>query len=337
MVIASLSWGMSLGIITDVGIAGEYKLQLPLGLMELEIDIPADNPLSLEKITLGKQLFFDKRLSLDNTVACVSCHNPLFGFTDGQPVSTGSRGQRGRRSAPTIVNRAFGKEQFWDGRAADLEVQVKAPITNPIEMGFTHDGVVKQLKGIRGYQEQFQRVFGTAAFTIDHIAKAIAAFVRTILSGNSAFDRFAAGDKTALSPPARHGLALFQGKARCVLCHTGFNFTDENFHNIGVGMDKLKPDLGRFYVTKRDADRGAFKTPTLREVARTGPYFHDGTARTLKEVVEFYNEGGMKNPHQSKLIVRLGLTTQEKAALVEFLRALTGETTLEIQAPELPQ
>ncbi len=321
----------------SVGAAGEYTLQLPLGLQEDALYIPSDNPLTPEKIALGKQLYFDPRLSRDNTVACASCHNPRFGFTDGQPVSTGIEGQKGGRSAPTVVNRAFSKEQFWDGRAADLEAQAKGPIENPIEMGFTHDGVVKRLRGIQGYREQFQHVFGTTALTIDHVAKAIAAFERTVLSGNSPFDRFEAGDKTALLPAAQRGLVLFRGKANCVKCHAGFNFTDESYHNIGVGMDKPQPDLGRFDLTKQAADRGAFKTPTLRDIALTGPYFHAGSARTLEETVEFYNQGGISNPQLAKDIHPLKLTDQEKADLVAFLHALTGEISLMVLAPELPQ
>lgn len=337
LMVAVTFCGLLVAIVIGVSAAGEYKLKLPLGLQEDALYIPLDNPLTLEKIALGKQLYFDKRLSRDNTVACASCHNPRFGFTDGQPVSTGIRGQKGGRSAPTTINRAFSKEQFWDGRAADLEAQAKGPIAAPIEMGFTHDEVVKRLRGIKGYREQFKKVFGTEAFTIDHAAKAIAAFERTILSGNSPFDRFEAGDKAALSPAAQRGLALFRGKASCVRCHAGFNFTDESYHNIGIGMDKPKPDLGRFDLTKREEDRAAFKTPTLRDIVFTGPYFHDGSARTLEEVVEFYNHGGIKNPQLSEEIKPLRLTAGEKADLVEFMWALTGEIALEVLAPELPQ
>lgn len=316
-----------------------YKLKLPLGLQEESIFIPEDNPLTEEKIALGKQLYFDKRLSADNTVACASCHNPRFGFTDGQPFSSGIKGQKGGRSAPTSINRVFSVEQFWDGRAATLEDQAKGPIANPIEMGFTHEAVIKKLRGIKGYRDQFKQVFGTEEFTIDHVAKAIASYERTILSGNSLFDRFEAGDKTALSPAAQKGLELFRdkNKANCVTCHAGFNFTDESYHNIGVGMDKPKPDLGRNEQTKKDDDRGAFKTPTLRDIALSAPYFHDGSAKTLEEVVEFYDKGGIKNQWLSKEIKPLKLTAEEKAALLEFMKSLTGEISLETLAPELPE
>lgn len=249
-----------------------------------------------------------------------------------------SRGRRGGRSAPTTTNRAFSTLQFWDGRAASLEEQAKGPMVNPIEMGNpSHAPVVERLKKIEGYREGFKRAFGTEDFTIEHVAKAIAAYERTILSGNSPFDRFQAGDTTALSRAAQRGLELSRGKARCVRCHTGFNFTDEGYHNLGVGMDKPKPDLGRYEITKREEDKGAFKTPTLRDIALTAPYFHDGSAKTLEEVVEFYNKGGIRNPHLSKEIVPLNLTAQEKADLVEFLQSLTGEIALEVYASDVPR
>lgn len=315
------------------------KLNFPLGLNADSAYIPEDNPLTAEKVALGKQLYFDKRLSADNTVACATCHNPRFGFTDGQPVSSGMKGQKGGRSAPTTINRIFSVEQFWDGRAKDLEAQAIGPMANPIEMGFTHEGVVKRVRGIKGYREQFLQVFGTEEFTIDHVGKAIASYERTILSGNSPFDRFEAGDKTALSEAAQKGLALFRDKAKtnCVSCHAGSNFTDESYHNIGVGMEKEKPDLGRYEQTKEDSDRGGFKTPTLRDIALSAPYFHDGSAKTLEDVVEFYNKGGTKNQWLSKEIKPLNLTAGEKAALVEFLKLLTGEIPMEVLAPELPK
>ncbi len=303
---------------------GPYKLEMPLGLQEQAAYIPDDNPMTPEKIALGKMLYFDKRLSADGTVACATCHIPRFGFTDGRPVATGIKGQKGGRSAPTVINRLFSKEQFWDGRAADLEDQALGPIQAPIEMGNTLEGMVANLDKIQGYRDQFKKVFGTDV-TKEGVAKAIASFERTVLSGNSPFDRYEAGDKQALSPSARRGLELFRGKAQCQVCHAGFNFTDEGYHNIGVGMDKPKPDLGRYNVTKQEEDKGAFKTPTLRHIHATAPYMHDGSHKTLMEVVEFYNKGGTPNPHLSKEIKPLNLTQQEKADLVTFLHGLTGE------------
>jgi len=313
------------------------QLDLPLGLDASAVFIPADNPLTDQKIALGKQLFFDKRLSADNTVACATCHTPRFGWTDGQPVATGIRGQKGGRSAPSAINRALSQNQFWDGRAASLEAQALGPIENPIEMGLSHEDAVTRLKAIEGYVEQFKSVFGTEDLTIEDVGKAIASYERTILSGNSPVDQFRAGDSTALSSEAQRGLALFNDKAGCATCHAGSNFTDERFHNLGVGMDKPDPDLGRFNVTNREEDQGAFKTPTLRDIVQTAPYFHDGRARTLEEVVEFYDQGGIDNPTLSTQIKPLDLTDQEKADLVEYMRALTGQIDVDVMAPQLPK
>ena len=198
-------------------------------------------------------------------------------------------------------------------------------------------GLVKNLGGLRGYQEQFQRVF-ESELTPAGVAKAIAAYERTILSGNAPYDRFRAGDAAALSAAARRGLALFEGKARCMSCHVGFNFTDEGYHNLGVGMDREKPDLGRYAVTKVEGNKGAFKTPTLRDVARRPPYMHDGSLKTLDEVVAFYNRGGIANPWRSGDVKPLDLTVQEQADLVAFLESLTGQMAADVTSPpRLPE
>jgi cytochrome c peroxidase len=314
--------------------SGAYTLTLPFGLDPSGAVIPEDNPLTKEKIELGRLLFFDKRLSKDNTVACASCHMANFAFTDGRPVSTGIKGQKGGRSAPASLNRLFSTAQFWDGRAATLEEQSIGPFINPVEHGFAnHDEMITKMKKIPGYRKLFKEVFGTD-ITIDGVGKAIASFQRTILSGNSPADRFdLGGDEHAISPAAQKGLELFRGKARCTRCHSGFNFTDEKFHNLGIGWDTGTVDLGRYMVTKNPADIGAFKTPTLREIARSAPYMHDGRFKTLEEVVNFYNQGGVKNPHQDELIIPLGLTDEEKRNLVEFLRTLNGEGWQHITAP----
>ncbi len=310
---------------------------VPKGLDSTALYVPADNPTTPEKVALGMELYYDKRLSLDSSVACASCHNPRFGFSDGQRVSTGIRGQQGTRNSPSIVNRAFSRQQFWDGRAASLEEQAKGPIANPIEMGFTHAGVVERLAAIPAYREQFRQVFGPGPLTIDLVAKAIAAYERTVMSGNSPYDRYVAGDKTALSPEAQRGMQLFFGKARCAQCHVGPNFTDEQYHNLGIGFDGPHPDSGRFAVSKDMGDIGAFRTPTLRDVALTAPYLHDGTAGTLEEVVALYNNGGVKNPHLSPRMARLNLTTRDQADLVAFLKSLTGDIPLEAMAPPIPR
>lgn len=305
-----------------------YTVTVPLGLFEP--DIPEDNPLTEEKIALGKKLYFDKRLSADDTVACSNCHDPGRGFADAMPTSEGIRGQLGSRNAPTVLNSVFYDTQFWDGRAPSLEEQAKGPIINPIEMGMaSHDDLIKKLGGISEYVKDFQKVF-EGEITIDRVVQAIASFERTIVSGNSPFDRFLYGEeKDALSESAKRGLEVFRGKGRCLNCHD-FNplyalFTDNKFHNIGVGMDKAKPDLGRFKVTNNPADKGAFKTSTLREISLTAPYMHDGSRETLEEVVEFYDQGGHRNPYLDGGIVPLNLTDQEKKDLVEFLKSLTGE------------
>ena len=313
---------------------GEYKLQIPFGLEETAVVIPADNPLTTEKIELGRILFFDKRLSKDNTVACANCHLAEFAFTDSKPVSTGIGGQKGGRSAPVSFNRVFSSAQFWDGRAATLEEQSVGPFTNPIEHGFVnYDEMLAKMKQIAGYRELFMQVFGED-ITIDNVGKAIASFQRTVLSGNSPADRADQGqEEGAISDEAKHGLLLFREKARCTKCHSGFNFTDEKFHNLGIGWDDNKVDLGRYIVTKNPEDISAFKTPTLREIGRSAPYTHDGRFKTLEEVVNFYNQGGVKNPHQDPLIIPLELTEEEKHDLVQFLRTLNGEGWQQATAP----
>jgi cytochrome c peroxidase len=336
VLIVSTLFFVVLGLsVTGSGAEEPYKLKMPLGLQEDAAYIPPDNPLTAGKIDLGKQLYFDKRLSADGTVACVTCHAPDKGFSDGRPTSTGIKGQVGGRNAPVTINRLFSQEQFWDVRADSLEDQALGPIQNPIEMGHTLEGMVATLGKLKGYREQFTKVFGTPV-TKDGVAKAIASFERTLLCGNSAFDRFEAGDKEALTASTQRGLTLFRAEANCMTCHTGFNFTDEGLHNIGVGFDKPNPDLGRYNVTKKEADKGAFKTPTLRNIAASAPYLHDGSAKTLEDVIEFYDKGGIKNPNLSKKIKPLNLTAKEKADLVAFLKSLSCPD-LKVAAPALPQ
>lgn len=313
---------------------GEYKLKIPFGLEDSAVVIPADNPLTNDKVELGRLLFFDKRLSKNSTIACASCHMAQFAFTDGRKVSTGIHGLKGDRSAPASFNRVFSTVQFWDGRAATLEEQSIGPFTNPVEHGFAnYDEMIAKMKKIAGYRKLFRQVFGTEV-TIDGVGKAIASFQRTILSGNSPADRFDQGqEEKAISAAAQNGLVLFREKARCARCHSGFNITDEKFHNLGIGWDDNKVDLGRYMVTKNPEEIGAFKTPTLREIARSAPYMHDGRFKTLEEVVNFYNKGGVKNPHQDNLIIPLELTEQEKHDLVEFLRTLSGEGWQHVKVP----
>ena len=298
---------------------------------------PEDNPHLEAKVELGKQLYFDKRLSKDNTISCASCHDPDKGWSNGEAFATGVRGQVGGRSAPSIVNSAYSALQFWDGRAAQLEGQALGPIQNPIEMDMPLEEVVAKLNKIEGYRKQFQEIYKTDV-TADGIAKALSAFERTILSGDAPYDRFRAGDAKALSEQAQRGMKLFFGKANCSACHTGHSFSDFAFHNIGVGMEKDKPDLGRFVVTKIEGDKGAFKTPTLREVARTAPYMHDGRFKTLDEVVDYYNKGGHPNPQLDEELFELKLTKEEQADLVKFMtEGLSSEAYPHVKPPKLPE
>jgi cytochrome c peroxidase len=313
--------------------------KVPLGLAP--VPWPDDNPYSPEKAELGWLLFFDTRISSDGSVSCATCHSPEFAYTDGRPVSSGIKGQKGGRSAPSVINRAYGALQFWDGRAKSLEAQALGPIANPIEMTMekdaskAHASCVECLKAIPEYRQRFKKVFGSEELTIDQVGKAIATFERMILSGNSKYDKFKAGDKNALNESEQRGMnVFFSNNARCDSCHDGSNFTTNQFANVGIGMDKLNPDLGRYVVTKRDEDKGAFKTPGLRDIARTAPYMHDGSLKTLEEVVEHYNKGGIKNQWLHQDVRPLNLSVQDKADLVAFMRALNGEGWQHITPPK---
>lgn len=339
----------------------ELKVSLPEGLAAGAdaIYIPGDNPLTRAKIELGRQLYFDRRLSSDNTVSCADCHSPMAGFGANTQFGVGVRGQKGNRNSPVSFNRILSKAQFWDGRAGSLEAQAIGPIANPIEMGYKHDSVVKMLADKEGYRIQFERVFGGKP-DIAMVGKAIAAFERTIVTGPSPYDhneplrrlmeafpeelsdlnelktedpalfkKFtdfkSVADKNPMSDEAKRGRTLFfSQKSNCSACHVGANFSDELYHNLGVGMQAAEPDLGRFAETKIEKDKGAFKTPTLRNVVQSGPYMHDGSQKTLEEVVEWYAKGGHPNPYLSDKIKKLDLTAQDKQDLVEFMKSLTG-------------
>ncbi len=308
-------------------------IQVPLGLSD-DLNIPADNPLTPEKVELGRMLYFDTRLSADNTISCATCHDPQKGWTDQDRTSVGFHKQRGARNSPTVINSTYMKLQFWDGRAKTLEEQALGPIANPIEMGTTHEAMVQTVTKIPGYEPLFKKAFNAPA-TKERVAQAIASFERTVLSGNSKYDRFVNGEKTAMNESEIRGKDLFFGKAKCMVCHNGPNFSDSNFHNLGVGMGKANPDLGRYVVTQAEKDMGAFKTPTLRDLDKTQPYMHDGSVDSLEEVMEFYNKGGEPNAHLSPLITKLNLTDQEKSDLVAFMKALAGNPYPDASPPEL--
>ena len=337
---------------------------LPLGLSQGAAQITGldTNPLTRAKIELGRQLYFDKRLSADSTVSCASCHDPSMGYSAHTKTGVGIRGQLGGRNSPVSFNRILTGAQFWDGRADSLEAQAVGPIQNPIEMGFTHEGVVKRLGELPVYRKQFEKIFGE--LTIDRVGQAIAAFERAIVTAPSPYDYYeqmkafagldeediaddpdlakryaeakAAVEAHPMSEEAKRGRDIFfTEKGNCTACHVGANLADEKFHNIGIGMQAEQPDPGRVAISKDPKDTGAFKTPTVRNVALTAPYMHDGSLATLEEVVEWYDKGGHANPHLSDKIRPLKLSAQDKADLVAFMQACTGPTP-EVQIDRLP-
>lgn len=297
------------------------------------VTFPADNPQSDAKIQLGRQIYFDKRLSSDGTINCASCHQPDKGWADTGSVSRGVAHQEGGRNSPTIINAAYSVPQFWDGRAVHLEKQAVGPLQNPVEMDLTMDEIIFRLKNIPGYVRKFQEVFGTEP-TEEGLAKATASFERTIVSMDSPYDLYLQGDQTAMSKAAIRGMQLFSGKGHCSTCHSGPYFSDTKYHNLGVGYSNGKfADVGRYSVTKKQKDMGALKTPTVRQVAVTAPYLHDGSEKTLMDVVNFYDKGGVPNPNLDRAMVPLNLTNKEKDDLVAFMEALTGMYPI-VQAPE---
>ena len=306
-------------------VAGRTGAVLPVLGLDVYLPVPEANPLRPEVVALGRSLFFDPVLSVDSTFACATCHRPEQGFTNRHPTSVGVHGRRGKRNVPAIFNRGYGRAFFWDGRITNLEEQVLQPIVAEDEMAMTLGEATARLEEDEEYARSFRSAFSRRV-TVEDLARALASYVRTIRAGGSPFDRFVAGDSTALTELEREGLGIFQGKGRCVRCHTGTNLTDERFHNTGVAWrDGVLHDEGRALVTGADGDRGAFKTPTLREVARTPPYMHDGSLATLEEVVEFYADGGRANPFLDRRIAPLTLSDEDRRALVAFLTALTGE------------
>jgi cytochrome c peroxidase len=358
--------------IPEAGALGQPKSLDQVGLpAELTRQaIPADNPQTPEKITLGEKLFFDGRLSADGTVACSTCHDPARAFTDGRATSVGIKGGVGQRNAPTVLNALYNKTQFWDGRAQTLEEQAALPIVNPLEMGQPGmDAAVAAIAGIEEYRQAFQHVFGRAPNGTD-LVRAIASYERTQVSFDSPLDHFIAGDKNAIDASAQRGWNLFNTKARCNKCHAltedqkdVTNFTDHQFHNIGIGIirhnvvalarqaEQLiksgRPEvidraaiatnfsaLGRFLISKKEPDTAAFKTPNIRNILVTGPYFH-GSQETLWDIIDHYNKGdGLQNPYLDQDIQPLALTEPEIDDLVAFLASVTSRQYEELGAKE---
>ena len=286
-------------------------LMIPLGL-DLYVPVPEDNPISAEKIGLGRRLFNDRRLSRDETIACASCHDPNQAFAGREPTARGVFGRRGLRNAPALINRAWGKSFSWDGRVATLEEQVVRPFADPNEMDLAIDLAAARI--------------GVSSALM---ARSLATYVRSIMSGNAPYDRYVRGDSGALSSQAQLGLRLFRGKGNCTACHSGPIFTDEQFHNTGIAWRGSGSflDEGRATVTGRPQDRGAFKTPTLRELERSAPYMHDGSLASLEDVVDYYDRGGNAHSHLDPELRPIGLTAVEKRGVVEFLRSLSGNVS----------
>ncbi len=286
-----------------------------------EIPFPEENPYSSAKAELGKMLFFDPRLSGSNLISCASCHNPSFAWEDGQPTGAGHGMNRLGRHTPTVLNLAWGEVFFWDGRADSLEEQALGPIQADVEMAQPLDTLIVELEGIAGYREAFEEAFPGQGITAEGIAMAIATYERTIVSGKAPFDYWIEGNPRAISRSAQRGFVIYNTKGRCAACHSGWNLTDDSFHDIGLRTD----DVGREQVVEMPEFRHTFKTPGLRNIVQRAPYMHNGSLATLSEVVEHYDRGFLHRPSLSDDIRPLNLTGQEKADLVAFLETLTSE------------
>ncbi len=309
---------------------------LPIGLAGYEaMTIPPDNPMTPERVALGRQLFFDERLSIDGSRSCYSCHVCEHGLTDGLPKAIGAGNKQLPRSSPTLWNIGYHKEFYWDGRSNSLEAQAMAAWKGGnMGVGDKTGEIVAKINALQGYKTQFQKVFQSDA-TPENMMKAIAAYERTIIGGNTPWDRYRAGDKSALSERAERGWNIFQS-IKCNNCHDGILFTDQQYHNVGIGMDQKEPDPGRGKVTNKPEDTGAFKTPTLRDIAKSAPYFHDGSAKTLEEAVDIMLGGGKPNQYLDKKNLEAHkLLPDQREALLDFLRSLSVDCTL--SKPTLPQ
>lgn len=305
-------------------------------ILPAKVPYPADNAPNADRIALGQTLFFDPRLSGDGNMSCATCHNPGLGWSDGQATARGVKSSVLGRASPTIINTGYNTIQMWDGRKATLEDQAMGPMQANVEMNMDIAKLFQWMNGNEGYKKMFDKAYPGQGINEGTLSKAIATFERTAVSRNSPFDRWVKGDTKALTAQQVVGFKVFNGKANCVACHSGANFTDNGFHNLGLSSWGLaEPDLGRFAIKPVNAMRGAFKTPTVREVARTAPYFHDGSAKTLMEVVEHYDTGGVVNSNLSPNMKPLGLTQEEKLALVAFMEGLSSPYK-PVKVPALP-
>lgn len=356
--VAGLAAALTLGALGASVAAADKKLE-PLG----PVPVPDNNKMTPEKIELGRMLYFDPRLAGDSSLACAKCHDPAKGFSNGLQLSDAYPGTKHWRHVPTVINAAYLKNQFWDGRAGNLEEQAVGPIAAPIEMNQNYGHLVEKLMGIPWYKEQFKKVFNSDV-TMDNLAKAIASFERTIVSQPGRVDQYLKGDKAALEASEIRGMALFTGKANCIACHHGPMLTDQDFHTTGVpeieplqketdriatrhffAADQKYPnprsvsgDYGRELITKSASDRGKFKTPSLRELVWTAPYMHNGAFETLDDVIEFYMKGGGDHPNKDGLLKPFELTDQEFDDLRSFLEALSSPNPITAKKPdELPK
>jgi cytochrome c peroxidase len=362
----ALTTALVIVALAPAGARGQALVVRPLGPLP-PVPVPPDNPMTPAKVELGRLLFWDDRLSGDVSTPCGACHDPERGYGDGRDVSRGYPGTDHWRNSQTVLNAAYYQKLFWAGEVTSLEGQAVSAATGNVAGNGDPMMMEERLRQVPEYVRRFRQVFGTARPHIHHAWQAIAAFERTLVSNadDVPFDRYAKGDRTALSPEARRGLALFQGKAGCLRCHHGPLASDESFHNLGLpgnssfATDPLRQitlrfqhasrgvpesvyrtadrDLGLYYTTKRDADRGKFRTPSLRELKYTAPYMHNGVFRTLEEVVDFYDAGGGADPNKSPLVRRLGLTAEEKRELVAFLLSLSSDRPPhQMPRPEMP-
>lgn len=355
---------LTLAIVSGLSALGQKRFP-PLGPLP-PVPVPVDNPMTPAKVELGKMLFFDARLSGDASTGCATCHRPDMGWGDGGDLSRGYPGTQHWRNSQTILNAAYYTKLFWAGELTSLEAQAESAATGNVAGNADPMMVEERLRQVPEYVRRFKEVFGTDLPRISDAWRAIAAFERTLVSDpkNVPFDRYMKGDKNALSPLAKKGLEIFQGKAACIQCHNGPFFSDEDYHNLGLPKNpafeedplrqitlryqhvirgvseeiyrKADRDLGLYYTTKRNEDMGRFRTPSLRELKFTAPYMHNGVFFTLEEVIDFYDQGGGEDPNKSKLMKPLRLTEEEKKALLAFLESLSSDEPIMVEPPTLP-
>lgn len=299
------------------------------------MDLPADNPITQEKIVLGKALFFDPRLGKDGKFACENCHYEDKGWADGNALSKKADGSSNKRHTPSLLNVGYQKAWYWDGRAPSLEAQILAAWKGQMSVAETLEERVKAVGEVSGYKALFLSAFGSEEVSSDRIVKALASFVRTIRSGDAPFDRFEAGDVKAVSESAARGWEIFRSKAGCAVCHAPPLFTDLSYHAVGIGHGAKEPDLGRGAITKDEADNGRFKTPSLRSVGLHPPYFHDGSGKTLEDAVDYMLSGGPDGAKLDGSFHKVVLTKEQRADLLAFLRSLEAERP-KFERPKLP-